>query len=108
MAAGAEARFDGRVVRALSAVLGRYPLGTVVKLDTGETGLVCGRNPHFDDSTRPIVKVIAETGGGPSPQPRTIDLSKWDRENDRFFRSIVSASSPCDAFSDPADYVKLL
>ena len=103
-------RFDPRLVKLLAEVVGQFPLGTVVTLDTGERAVVCGRNPHFDSPTRPIVRVLgredddAEAAG----EARTIDLSKWDRERKRFAHSIADSQAPAEAYASPADYIKTI
>lgn len=104
-------RFDGRLVKLLAEVVGQFPLGTVVSLDTGERAVVCGRNPHFDSPTRPIVRVLTddeEDGGAADAEPRTIDLSKWDREKKRFAHSIADSQAPAEAYASPADYIKTI
>ncbi len=98
--AAAEHRFDATVVRALASVVGRYPVGTVVELDTGECAIVCGRNPHFEASGRPIVRVVAEADGSTPDEPRVIDLSLWDRRRKRFAHSIVASQHPAEAVRD--------
>ncbi|MGA6829002.1 HD-GYP domain-containing protein [Nitrospira sp. NS4] len=47
--------FPREIIKALVEQLSVYPLGTTVRLTTGETGLVVGSNPRYP--LRPIVKV---------------------------------------------------
>jgi HD-GYP domain-containing protein (c-di-GMP phosphodiesterase class II) len=65
------AAFPREIVKALVEQLSAYPLGTLVKLTTGEVGAVVGINAQFP--LRPIVAVEAEQGNG--HEQREIDLS---------------------------------
>jgi HD-GYP domain-containing protein (c-di-GMP phosphodiesterase class II) len=98
-------RFDPGIVKTAASVVGCFPLGTVVHLDTGENAVVCGRNPHFDSPTRPIVKVLVGEDGEPLAEPKTIDLSKWDREKNRFAHSIAEAYTPSEVYAKTTDYL---
>lgn len=49
------ASFDPQVAMALIKLVGVYPVGTRVKLDSGEVGVVVAPNP--DDTTRPVVEI---------------------------------------------------
>jgi HD-GYP domain-containing protein (c-di-GMP phosphodiesterase class II) len=100
-----EALFDPRLVKALASVVGCFPLGTIVHLDSGENAVVCGRNPHFDSPTRPIVKVLVDENGEPLAEPRTIDLSEWDRERNRFAHSIAESYAPSEVYGKTSDYL---
>jgi hypothetical protein len=101
-------RFDARLVKVLASIVGRYPLGTLVRLDTGESAVVCGRNPHFAAPTRPIVRVITGDDGEEIAEPRTVDLSKWDRGRGCFARSIVQSFAPSAVYDDPAAYIRTI
>ncbi|MEC4889931.1 MAG: HD domain-containing protein [Nitrospira sp.] len=64
--------FPREIVKALVEQLSVYPLGTTVRLTTGETGLVVGVNPRYP--LRPIVKVD-EAGSEDGAANRQVDLS---------------------------------
>ncbi|HVZ93002.1 MAG TPA: HD domain-containing phosphohydrolase [Phycisphaerales bacterium] len=53
---GAQRMYDRRVVRALVEVVGLFPIGSFVKLSTGEPAVVVGANPEQID--RPIVQKL--------------------------------------------------
>jgi hypothetical protein len=63
LAADGGRRFDPVIVRVLRGMLGPYPFGTVVELDDGGTAIVAGRNPHFEQPLRPVVRVLSVAGG---------------------------------------------
>lgn len=66
------ATFPREIIKALVEQLSVYPLGTTVRLSTGETGTVVGVNVRYP--LRPIVKVD-EAGGAENLETRRIDLS---------------------------------
>lgn len=66
------AAFPREMIKALVEQLSVYPLGTTVRLTTGETGTVVGVNVRYP--LRPIVRVDEEEGVE-SDESRQIDLS---------------------------------
>ncbi len=100
--------FDRALVRVLASVVGSYPLGTIVHLDSGERGVVIGRNPHFDAPGRPVVRLLSDAEGQELADPRTVDLSLWDRSHERFVHSIVESIAPAEAYEGPAEYLKTI
>jgi HD-GYP domain-containing protein (c-di-GMP phosphodiesterase class II) len=67
------AAFPREIMKALVEQLSAYPLGTLVRLTTGETGSVVGINVQFP--LRPIVAVEPEHAQGNGQEKREIDLS---------------------------------
>jgi len=69
-------RYDGDLVAVFANVMGIYPLGTLVRLDTGELALVY----HVDPAAprRPLVKVIRAADGSAIPGGKIIDLGECD------------------------------
>ncbi len=65
--------FPREVIKALVGQLSVYPLGTTVRLTTGETGVVTRVNPHYP--LRPTVRLDASCGPQPSGMSRFVDLS---------------------------------
>ncbi len=65
--------FPREIMKALVEQLSVYPLGTVVRLNTGETGVVVRINPRYP--MRPIVRVNEKQGPGDSAYSDEIDLS---------------------------------
>ena len=51
--------FDKKVVKAIEKIIARYPVGTKVKLNTGEIGIVISQT---EDTTHPIIAVIEKNG----------------------------------------------
>jgi len=65
--------FPREIIKALVEQLSAYPLGTLVRLTTGEVGTVVGINTQFP--LRPIVEVGAETLQAAGQETRELDLS---------------------------------
>lgn len=70
-------QYDNQAVMALTKLVGVFPVGTRVKLDSGEIGDVVAPNPA--DSSRPMVRVDRDRHGHPLPYPFNLDLSKSPR-----------------------------
>jgi putative nucleotidyltransferase with HDIG domain len=67
-------QFDQHLVRRFAQLIGIYPVGNMVRLDTGEIGIVM--KTHAPDPHRPKVKVILDAAG--EPLARSYDVNLWD------------------------------
>jgi HD-GYP domain-containing protein (c-di-GMP phosphodiesterase class II) len=67
--------FDPVLVRLFVQMLGVYPPRSVVRMSTGEVGVVV--HPSGNDVLRPMVRVFADASGA-LVEPRDIDLSGGD------------------------------
>ncbi len=65
--------FDPHLVRRFSQLMGIYPPGTVVRVDTGDMAVVL--RPHAPDPRRPTVRVVADAGGVSLAAP--YDVALW-------------------------------
>jgi len=66
--------FDSKVVNVFANNLAVYPLGSLVKLSTGEVGLVV--NVRKNQGPRPIVKVYFDNSSKLLQSPKDVDLGK--------------------------------
>lgn len=69
--------FDPCVAKAFLAKIAVYPIGTVVKLTTGQTGVVVGVTSLLQH--RPEIKVLTDGNGQRLTEPYLVDLA--DKEN---------------------------
>ena len=69
---------DPVVVKAFINLLGIYPVGTLVVLDTFELAVVSAANPNPEALSRPIVKIISDPSGLVMQPPITVDLAMPD------------------------------
>jgi HD-GYP domain-containing protein (c-di-GMP phosphodiesterase class II) len=84
---------DAVLVKALINLLGVYPVGTCVVLDTYELALVHAANPDPDFINRPIVRIVLnDTGQALDPAPLA-NLAEAT-EDGSFRRSIIKVTDP--------------
>ena len=84
---------DQIVVKAFINLLGIYPVGTLVVLDTFELAVVYSANPRSDALSRPIVKIVSDAHGNmlhPAPE---VDLAQADSFGD-YPRTIIKTADP--------------
>src|SRR5215510_6452019 len=67
-------QFDQNLVRRFVQLLGIYPVGNLVRLDSGEIGIVL--RAHAPDPYRPKVRVLFGEDGGRLELPHDINL--WE------------------------------
>ena len=86
--------YDGVLVKALINLIGIYPVGTCVILDTLEVAVVAAVNPDPQQLNRPIVRVAIDEDGGAVPPPgRVVNLADQDPQG-AYARSIVKVTNP--------------
>lgn len=91
-------RFDQRLVRRFSQLLGIYPPGNLVRLDSGALAVVV--RIHAPDPSRPVVRVIVGPDGERLAKPH--DLALWaDDGPDGPPPRIVTPVDPVEAGIDP-------
>lgn len=59
---------DGAIVGRFIDMMGSYPVGTLVRLDTNEVAMVCRPNPL--DESAPLVRILIDSDGARLPVPR--------------------------------------
>ena len=90
---GKGTEFKDSVVETFIKSLGIYPVGSFVKLNTGEMGIVMEVNP--EDSVRPKVGILFTKYGNRRPGLMPIDLYQEFRESGaEKARSITAADDP--------------
>lgn len=90
MQAAAGSHFDPAILEPFIAMLGIYPPGTVVRLTTGEVGVVT--RPRTEDASRPWVRLVQDREG--SVEGEEVDLMEWDPEAGAYSRSILLSVDP--------------
>lgn len=66
--------FDDDIVRAFLQIIAVYPVGSKVKTNKGEIGIVMRQNPHFPE--RPIIRIMEDRFGQVLQTEKIIDLIK--------------------------------
>jgi HD-GYP domain-containing protein (c-di-GMP phosphodiesterase class II) len=95
--------FDPVVVKAFINLLGVYPVGTMVILDTYELALVVRANPGTTEIHRPVVRVIADPGGVITFPGFLANLAERDAAGTPL-RTIIKATDPAKYGVRPSDY----
>ena len=86
--------YDPILVKALINLIGIYPVGTCVILDSFEVGVVAAPNPDPAFLNRPHVTIVIDPDGAiVAPPGRIVSLSEQTPEGG-FTRSIVKVTNP--------------
>lgn len=94
-------RYDRTAARALANLLGQWPPGSTVELDTGEVAVVLQANPGSPG--RPLV-AVARTPGGADAEGRLLDLAERDVQG-RFRATVVRAVDARSLGIRPQEYL---
>jgi putative nucleotidyltransferase with HDIG domain len=94
-------QFDQHLVRRFAQLVGIYPVGNLVRLNSGEIAVVVAT--HAPDPHRPRVKVLVAADGSRIEHPRDIDL--WDAREDQP-QSIKVPLDPKGYNIDPLSYLE--
>jgi len=71
--AGEQGHFEKSLVELMIRSIGVYPVGSLVRLNTGEQAVVVGVNPRH--RLKPLVKVTTDPQGGAYTTPIEVDLA---------------------------------
>ncbi|MGI9075733.1 MAG: HD-GYP domain-containing protein [Gemmatimonadaceae bacterium] len=85
---------DQVIVKAFISMVGHYPVGTFVVLDTFELAVVHAASPHPDAISRPTVRVVSDTFGNVLFPGHLVELSHRDSATDGYPRSIIKIEDP--------------
>ena len=84
---------DQIVVKAFINLLGIYPVGTLVVLDTFELAVVFAANPRAEALSRPIVRIVSDEQGNMLYPAPVIDLAEPDATGE-YPRTIIKTADP--------------
>jgi len=86
--------YDTVLVKALINLIGIYPVGTCVILDTFEVGIVAAPNPDGGQLNRPLVRLVIAADGGAIALPGTLVNLAERNPSGGYVRSIVKVTNP--------------
>ena len=95
---------DQVLVKAFINLLGIYPVGTLVVLDTFELAVVSAANPNPESLSRPIIKIISDAQGNRIAPPLTVDLAVPEAGG-QYARTIIKTADPERYGVVPGDYL---
>ena len=94
--------FNQKLLKRFVVIMGLYPVGTMVTLNTDEVGIITAEHPT--DPFRPQVKVLIDRLGQRLEEPLMINT--WDADTRGTFRwAVVEAVDPDTAQIDPLTYM---
>jgi len=85
--------FDNVLLKVFADMVGIYPIGSLVVLDTKEWGIVMETNPDVALMTCPKVKIIADKNGN-KIDGGIIDLAEKNLKTKKFKKKIVKTLNP--------------
>jgi putative nucleotidyltransferase with HDIG domain len=95
-------QFDQHLVRRFSQLMGIYPPGNLVRLNTGELGVIL--KVYAPDPYRPKVRVII--GADTQKLARPYDINLWEASEDTAGpKSVLSPIDPASVGIDPLTYL---
>ena len=94
--------FNARLLRRFINLMGLFPVGTLVRLNTEEVGLVTHEHPS--DPFRPQVKVLRDGRGEAIEEPWLVNTWEPDSRGE-FSRAVVEAVDPDAVQIDPLAYM---
>jgi len=95
--------FDAVLLKVFANMIGVYPIGSLVVLDTGAWGIVTEVNPDIAYMTKPKVKIIADKKGN-KIDGKIIDLAEKNPKTEKFKKTIVKTLDPYEYDINVADY----
>ena len=104
MLKGSGKDFDPILLKVFINMLGVYPVGTLLKLDTGEFGIVMN-SPKNGNPDRPQIVLLRTSGNGKFKKGNSADLSEKDPKKGSFKRNIAKSFHPSNFGIQPADFI---
>ncbi len=95
---------DQVLVKAFINLLGIYPVGTLVVLDTFELAIVSAANPNPEALSRPKIKIISDAQGNRISPPLQVDLAVPEAGG-QYARTIIKTADPERYGITPGDYL---
>jgi hypothetical protein len=96
--------FDPILLKVFINMLGVYPVGTLLKLDSGEFGIVVNC-PGNGNPGRPNIVLLMRDDNGKFKKSNSVDLSEKDPKRDSFKRNIIRSLHPATFGIQPADFI---
>jgi len=104
MMKGAGKDFDPVLVKVFAIMMGTYPIGSLLELDTGEMGIVSDYPIELGGHLPRIVLVQRETGGS-YRRGEVIDLSEKDPRTGSLRRNVVKSLNAASHGIQPASFL---
>jgi HD-GYP domain-containing protein (c-di-GMP phosphodiesterase class II) len=96
--------YDPILIKVFINIMGVYPVGTLMKLETGELALVVS-SPSRDFAKRPLVCILEKEDGGTYKKKEIINLDERDPETGNYVREIIETYHPSDLGIQPVQHI---
>ncbi len=96
--------FDANLLRVFFNMMGVYPVGTLVHLNTGEIGLVMDY-PNRAEKKRPRIVLLVEDGRGGLERGEVVNIAEQNPYDGTFKRNIVKGLNPSSYGIQPASFL---
>jgi len=96
--------YDPILIKVFINILGLFPLGTLLRLDTDELALVVS-SPSRDFSKRPLVCVLEKDGEGSYKKREIINLDERDPETGNYVRDVIETYHPATFGIQPVQHM---
>jgi HD-GYP domain-containing protein (c-di-GMP phosphodiesterase class II) len=104
MRAGAGTDYDPTLLKVFIRMMGTYPLGTLLELDTGQMGLVV-EYAKDAEGFHPTVLLLEEDGRGGVKRGKRVELSEKDPATGTHRRKIVRTLNATSCGIQPVDFL---
>ena len=104
MMKGAGKDFDPVLVKVFAIMMGTYPVGSLLELDTGEMGIVSDY-PMESGGHLPRVLLLQKESDGSYKRGETIDLSEKDTDTGSLRRNVVKSLNAASQGIQPASFL---
>ncbi len=105
MLKGSGTDFDPILLKVFINMLGVYPLGTVLKFEDGELGIVTTPPEKNKDSSELWVLLLKDNGDSTYTKRYLMSLGSWDQERGGFNRPILESCHPSELGIQPAELI---
>jgi HD-GYP domain-containing protein (c-di-GMP phosphodiesterase class II) len=104
MLKGSGTDFDPLLLKVFINMMGVYPVGTLLELDTGELGLVL-ETPEDAEDYRPIVTLLERDEHGQFVKGENFNLNTRNGKTGKFLKNISSTHHPSTYGIQPAAFI---
>ncbi|GBE13278.1 cyclic di-GMP phosphodiesterase response regulator RpfG [bacterium BMS3Abin13] len=105
MLAGSGKDFDPLLLKVFINMIGVYPVGTLLRLDHDEIGLVARYSGESEKNKELVVQLLKADGRGGFQKDREINLGQWNPVSGTFNRPIVESLHPAAYGIQPAEFL---
>ena len=95
--------YDPILLKTFIDMMGLYPVGTLLKLDSGELGLVLDY-PDESERARPQILLLEDDGEGGFKSGMSVNLTTRDKETGSYLRNVVRCLHPSTLGIQPAQF----